>query len=151
MKDNHRDKIATKLAETTAKLTQGAIMANGSHNMAEDLYLAVVAMAGLVETGGAIVGLRSENHLQEMKDEDRDKLGANDLMAACTAQAMMFVAVLSAICIRKCDGEHVGIDYGPVTIVEAMEAYEKITGEKPDKYQQHQDGQGRQEIRCGTQ
>jgi hypothetical protein len=123
MKTIERGKSTTSegLAQLVLKLTEQGI--ESSDNCAEACCVAASAGIAAVTALSILTG----------KGDGPDE--------SCTKESMIFSAMLVASTFRMTECPHhpgqnhnVAIDYGPHTMLRAMEMYEKVMGEKPDAY-----------------
>jgi len=132
-----RPDIAQELAQAVLQLTEQAVTA--TPNAAEATCVAAAAGISAASVVATILG----NGYGKGNDE---KSGVElAIENAVNKQTLLFGACVIAAstklatCPAHPENEHaVSIDFGPHSLLRAMEIYESITGEKPDPYLQPQ-------------
>lgn len=116
-------KIAGDLCFTAAHETQQAIMDSRTNSMAGALYISALAALGPIQVMASIVGVAPPG--KDSKDPER----------RCNPDALLFsVLLINKIC-PEGPGEKGGSEaaFGPEVYFQALEAFEKLTGRRPDE------------------
>jgi len=123
--DKMNDKVtqaAERLCLEAAHATQIAIQQSGTTNMAAAMYMACLTAIGAVQVGASIIGVAPPG-----KDNGNPS-------HRCTADSLLFVALL----VNKISpgapaaSGHSTAEFGPEIYHEALVAFEKLTGRRPD-------------------
>lgn len=149
MKNSTKSDVASELADVVLQATQVAVMTTSCP--AEAICIATSAAISAATIVATLVG----NGYGAGNDQDS---GAElEIDNAVTKESLLYAACLLASTVRlsECEshpGENhaVGIDFGPHALLKAMEMYEKLKGEKPDKYLHPQMVQNTREYEART-
>ena len=120
--DNKVTKIAGDLCITAAHETQRAIIDSRTNSMAGALYISALAAIGPIQVMASIIGAAPPG-----KDP-------NDPVCRCNSDALLFSALLINKICPEAPEPNGGNEaaFGPEVYFQALEAFEKMTGRRPD-------------------
>ncbi len=115
-----------QVVQSVSTQAQMLVMRDTTKNPFNSVFLTLSAAGGVLEVTAAMVGKRN----------------GSDPADSITDQSLLFASLLAAASLHRVDKKindttsagHLSTDFGPGQMVEAMEWFEKLTGEKPDKY-----------------